>query len=352
MPGLRAEGRLAQAGLHPEVQRGPRHVGLMVIEGILLRRIAEQFETVFSVIPVQGRRELKPPFPLRLDGNERFQRMLELVVVGGAVEGAGPEILVADAGLPTEVPAAEILRPVPKGFERAEIAVQPAGGIAAESVAALVAGRDAVEAAPMPDIGRGRGSEGAEGAAFQAGSHSLIGILARDDIDSAQQRRCTIHPCRRALKHFDAFDVAEVHRKVEGVVPRLRISDVDAIQEDGDLVAGAAADADVGLHPHRAPLTHIHAQGVFEQVVDRLGRGRCDRHAVQERDDPGAAVQGHGNARGRNGHAVNGFRPGLRERRYPQQAGYDKSNCFLHFSNQSYEKTHDLPKKTCRLRLA
>ena len=38
---------------------------------------------------------------------------------------------------------------VPECLEGSEISVQAAGGIAAEAVAALIAGRDAVEAAPV-----------------------------------------------------------------------------------------------------------------------------------------------------------------------------------------------------------
>ena len=196
---------------------------------------------------------------------------------------------------------------VPESLERTEIAVQPTGGVAAEAVAALIARRYAVETAPMPDFRGCGGSQGTEGTAFQAGRRHIFRRFSRDDIDGAQQRRSPVNPGRRPLEHFDAFDVAKVHRKVERIVPRLRIGDVDSVQQDGDLVVGASADADVGLHAHCAPLAHIHAQGIFKQVVDGLRRGRCDGYAVQERDDAGTAVQGHGNPCRRDRDAVKGF---------------------------------------------
>ena len=73
VPGLGAESRLPQAGIGPETQVGARDIGLMVIERILVGRAAEQFEAVFSVVPVQGGREMQASLPFRLDGNERFQ---------------------------------------------------------------------------------------------------------------------------------------------------------------------------------------------------------------------------------------------------------------------------------------
>ena len=103
---------------------------------------------------------------------------------------------------------------------------------------------------------------------------------------------------------------------------RLRVGDVDPVEEDGHLVIGAAADADVGLHAHRTPLTHIHAHRVLEQVIDRFGRRRCNRQTVHERHDPRAAVQRHRNPRRRDLYAVNPLGTLLRPRRHTRhQAG-------------------------------
>ena len=140
MPHFDPERRLPQAGFGPEVQVRTQDICLMEIERILVRRLAEQFETVFSMVPVQGRREVQGPLPLRLDGDEGLQRMLELIVIRRAVEGAGPEILITDADLPGEVARPEILRTVPESLDGTEIAVQSTGSIAAEAVAALVPG--------------------------------------------------------------------------------------------------------------------------------------------------------------------------------------------------------------------
>ena len=128
---------------------------------------------------------MQDAFPFRFKGREGLQRVLELVVELGAVEGAGAEILVADAGLPAEVAPAEIVRAVPESLDGAEVAVQAAGGVPVIAVAALVAGGNAVEAAPVLDFGRCRGAQGTERPAFHAGGHRILRRLARDDVDGA-----------------------------------------------------------------------------------------------------------------------------------------------------------------------
>ena len=159
----------------------------------------------------------------------------------------------------------------------------------------------------MPDGGRSVGAQGKEGTAFQDGRHDIIGLLFGDDVDGSQQRRGSVNPGSGPFEHLDALDIAQVHGEIHRIMPGLRVGDVDAVKQDRDLVVGAAADADVGLHAHGAALADIYAQRVFEQVVDGLCRRGGDRHAVHQGDDARAAVERYGNARGRDGHAVNGI---------------------------------------------
>ena len=63
MPCLGAEGRLSPSGFGPEIQVRSKNVGLVVIERIFVRCVAEQFEPVLSVVPVQGGREVQCTFP-------------------------------------------------------------------------------------------------------------------------------------------------------------------------------------------------------------------------------------------------------------------------------------------------
>ena len=314
---LGAEGGLPEAGIDPEVQVQARDMGLVVVERILFRGGPEELEAVLAVVPVEGRGEMERAGALRADGGEGLQGVLELVVEGGAVESAGAEILAADAGLPGEVAAGEGVAAVPEGLQGVEVAVAAAGGVAGVAVAALPAGGDGVEAAAVGGRHRGGRAERAEGAALEAGGDPAPGGPAGHDIDGAKQGGGPVDARCRAFQDLNALDVAEVDGEVKGVVAGLRVGDVDAVEEDGDLVVGAAADADVGLHAHRAPLAHIDAEGVFEQVVDRLRRRRGDRHAVQQRHDPRAAVERHRHPARRHPHAVQRHRPFLRPARQP-----------------------------------
>ena len=98
--------------------------------------------------------------------------------------------------------------------------------------------------------------------------------------------------------------VAETDREIGRVVPGLGIGDVDAVQQHRDLIVRAAAHADVGLHAHGPALPHVHAQGVFEQVVDVLGRGGGDGKAVDQRDRARILMKGNGQFRCSDRNAV------------------------------------------------
>ena len=92
-------------------------------------------------------------------------------------------------------------------------------------------------------------------------------------------------------------DVAKIDGEIGRIMPGLGVGDVDAVEQHRNLVVGAAADADVGLHAHGAALPDVHAQGIFEQVVDVVGRGGGDRQAVDQRDGPRILVKRDGKLR-------------------------------------------------------
>ena len=51
---------------------------------------------------------------------------------------------------------------------------------------------------------------------------------------------------------------------------RLWVTDVDAVQQQDNLVLRTSAYRDVGLGANRSPLSHIHAYSVFKQIVNTL----------------------------------------------------------------------------------
>ena len=54
-------------------------------------------------------------------------------------------------------------------------------------------------------------------------------------------------------------DVGKSYRKIRSIVTSLRIGNVDAIQENGNLVEGSTIDGDIRLNTKATTLTDIHA---------------------------------------------------------------------------------------------
>ena len=106
----------------------------------------------------------------------------------------------------------------------------------------------------------------------------------RHDIHCPHQRRRAIDTTGRTLQHFDANDVAHIAWQVEGIVSRLRITDVDAVQQDGNLLTAAASDANVRLGTKGTALTDVNAYGIFQQVVNTLYWRRLNILATQYSD--------------------------------------------------------------------
>ena len=106
-------------------------------------------------------------------------------------------------------------------------------------------------------------------------------LFLRHDVDGSEQRRGAEHSSGRSLEHFNALYVCHIHREIEGIVSRLRVADVYAIEEDCDLLEVSAADTDVGLRSNRTTLPHIHAGDVFQQIVNTLHWRTLNFLAVQ-----------------------------------------------------------------------
>ncbi len=51
---------------------------------------------------------------------------------------------------------------------------------------------------------------------------------------------------------------------------RLRITDINAIEQDSNLLTRTASDTDIRLCTNRSSLTDIHAYGVFQQIINTL----------------------------------------------------------------------------------
>ena len=290
----------------------------------------EEFEAVAGMVPVERRAEVQPPVAFGLQGGEDLAPGLELVVVAGAVEGVGAVVLGAQAEVPAHVRCTARVAPLQEGLRAPEIGVQLPRRIAAAAVRAAGGHRQLGAPGAVGQAGAQAAAQGAPGAAFHMHLGAGALLRARDDVDGADQRRSAVDASRRALQDLDPLDLRQVHGQVHHEMARLGIADVDAVEQHGDLVEGAAADADVGLDTHRTALAHVHPHRILEQVVDGLGRRLADQQRVQHRDHPGGLMYGQRDTRPADRHLfedVLGL--GGDQRRQAQQTEYQPSHYFV-----------------------
>ena len=126
--------------------------------------------------------------------------------------------------------------------------------------------------------------------------------LARNDIDSPKERRRAEHSPGRALYNLDAFNLADVHGQVKGVVPRLRVADVNAVEQYGDVLARTSPDAYVRLCPYGTALADVHAHGILQQVIHTLRRRGGNLVASKHSYNPRHAASCQRCPRGRHVH--------------------------------------------------
>ena len=62
---------------------------------------------------------------------------------------------------------------------------------------------------------------------------------------------------------------------------RLRVTDIDAVEQQDNLFGGAASDRDVSLGSDGASLAYVYANGVFQQIVNTLYGGLRNIAAIQ-----------------------------------------------------------------------
>ena len=84
----------------------------------------------------------------------------------------------------------------------------------------------------------------------------------------------------------------------------LRVADVDAVEQDGDLLLCSSPDANVGLRSNRSTLTDIDSCCIFEQIVNTLYRRRLNVLAAQYSDHSRRLPQGKRSTRPGDFHVV------------------------------------------------
>ena len=119
---------------------------------------------------------------------------------------------------------------------------------------------------------------------------------ARHNVDGSAEGLTAKHTRGGTFEYLHTVHVAEVKRKVRRVVTGLRVNHGNAVDQQCDLVEGAAVDADVGLHAKCSALAYVDTGRKFEKVVDGAYARRLQVAAGERNHLPCRHIGGEGGA--------------------------------------------------------
>ena len=282
-PEFEADGGLAECPGGVGVGIGAIDVGLVeVLVGLGIGSSPDV--VVEGAVPVELDGHMDVSLVFGLEGNQIAAVFLILRVGAGAVEGVGAVVHGAEPSLQVGVEVQALVASVPVGVALVEVVV---GG---STVAAGVASADAVVEVSSFQCPEGIGTEGSVGASLQMGTQRIAVLVASDDVDGSGEGLASVDAAGSSFDDFDALDVIDVDGEIDGQMAGVGIGDVDAVEQDGELILGSAVHADVGLNAEASTLPDVHSCGEFQQVVDGLGTGGFDVLTVDDLDEADGLV--------------------------------------------------------------
>ncbi len=225
------------------------HIRTVIVVFHFLRHPPVTLIAVAVLVPVKaGAQVQRALLRAALDGRHPFGGMLILFVglpFRRGVERARAPPFVRQSQVPVQLHVAVLIASLIESFRAAEVRVQPASPRTAPSVAARVVRRYGMaafgpSAAYIPIAIRS--SLRMQGNALGARSPCLLVSLSRHDIHRSYQRRCAIDSACRPLDHLDSHDIAQVNGQIHRIVARLRVTDIDAVQQQDNLFGSTASD--------------------------------------------------------------------------------------------------------------
>ena len=161
--------------------------------------------------------------------------LLPLVIVLCRVEGAGSVVLLTHSKLEIQVGMVRTHTGVGKHMTLVEVAV------GRTAVGAHIARAD-MRFDLAAERHAGVATHGAKRTGLEVQVETLVLVAARHYVDGSAEGRSAEHTCSSTLENFDALNVGKRNREIGGVVTRLWVGNVDAIQENGNLVKRTAVD--------------------------------------------------------------------------------------------------------------
>ena len=107
-------------------------------------------------------------------------------------------------------------------------------------------------------------------------TQTAFGFSPCDNVDGSGEGLTAIDAASSSFDDFYPLNVIDVDGEVNGQMSRVRIADIDTVEQDGELVFRTSVHADVGLNAEASTLPDVNSCSEFQQVVDRLGTGGFD----------------------------------------------------------------------------
>ena len=264
-----ADGRLAECPSGVGIEVDAIDVGLVEIL-IGLRIGTLPHIVVKGTVPIDLHGDADGPLVFSLGSHEVAAILLILRVGTCAVECVGAVVHGAETCLKSGIEVGTPIFAIPVGVGFVEVVV------ACAAIATGVGSADAVEEVGSVGSEMSVGSKRAVGTGLHVSPECVFHFRACDDVDGSGEGLAAIHAAGSSFDDLDALDVIHADRQIDCQVTCVGVADVDAVQQDGELILGATVYTDVGLYAESSTLAHIHASGEFQQVVHRIGARRLD----------------------------------------------------------------------------
>ena len=184
-----SDGGATECPVEVAVEVHAEDVGAVIVERILVGSVAEEFEAVFAVIPVDRRFQMeRSVLVLRLYCGVCLERVLKLVVPFHSVEGVRPVVLRRDSGMPFHEYVLVAVVTLIECLSALVVGIQRSCLVAAVSVAACVAARQLVVPIARLHVSPCSSREIAVAATLHVGRHAALLPWARHDVDGSHKR--------------------------------------------------------------------------------------------------------------------------------------------------------------------
>ncbi len=118
---------------------------------------------------------------------------------------------------------------------------------------------------------------------FRISTRSTVFNLACNNIDDTGHGILTVNSRPWSFQDLNSLDVLQIDWQIHIVMPGLRITHADTVNQNQCLFKGTAADCDIGLNAMRTALTYVHTAHGFQKIGNTVHRQCLDFFSTDDR---------------------------------------------------------------------